>query len=79
VGPGEGRSSRPRLTIIQTPGWHGGGVQLVMKSASTWLLTAWRPIGDEVGQHLAHLATLPVMLGLWSMALSGYEVTTEIL
>jgi hypothetical protein len=63
------------------PGWHGGGVQSTTKLASTWLLTAWRDMksNSNSDSSTAHLAILPVALGLWSMALSGYEVTTKIL
>jgi hypothetical protein len=52
-----------------------------MKSASVWLLIAWRDAKSILNSANsdAHLAILPVALGLWSMALSGYEDTTEIL
>jgi hypothetical protein len=57
------------------------GVQSTMKSASTWLLTAWR--GTQSSLNLAnsapYLAILPVALGLQRTALSRYEVTIEIL
>jgi hypothetical protein len=33
----------------------------------------------KLNQLLSPLSDIPIALGLWSMALSGYEVTTEIL
>jgi hypothetical protein len=52
-----------------------------MKSANTWLLTAWRGTksSSNLAYSAAHLTILPVALGLQRMALSGYEITTEIL
>jgi hypothetical protein len=32
---------------------------------------------SNLASSAAHLAMLPVTLGLWSMAFSGYDVTTE--
>jgi hypothetical protein len=61
-------------------GWLAGGVQSTMKLASTWLLIAWRDVksGSNSANSAAHLAILPITLGL-STYLSGYEDTTEIL
>jgi hypothetical protein len=57
------------------------GVQFTMKSANTWLLTAWHGMksSSNSANSVAHLVILSVVLGLRRMALSGYEVTTEIL
>jgi hypothetical protein len=67
-------SSRP-------PGGLADGVQSTMRSANTWLLTAWCGIkcSSNSANSAAHLVILLVVLGLRRMALSGYEVTTEIL
>jgi hypothetical protein len=63
------------------PGGLGDGVQSTMKSANTWLLTAWHctKSSSNSANSAAHLAILPVALGLRRMALIGFEVTTEIL
>jgi hypothetical protein len=65
----------------EPPGGLVDGVQSTMKSANTWLLTAWHGMksSSNSANSNAHLAILSVMFGLWRMTLSGYEVTTEIL
>jgi hypothetical protein len=62
-------------------GWFAGGVLLTMKSASTWLLTAWRDTtsNSNSANTTAHLAILHVALVLWSTTLNGYEDTTDIM
>jgi hypothetical protein len=57
------------------------GVQSTLKSANTWLLTAWHGTksSSNSANSAAHLVILLVALGLRRMALSGYEVTTEIM
>jgi hypothetical protein len=42
MGPGSLSSGVPR--------WYGGGMQTVTKSASTWLLTAWRDMKSSSSQ-----------------------------
>jgi hypothetical protein len=81
VGSGEDRSSGLWLTIVRAPGELADGVQSTMKSASTWLLTAWCGMksSSNSANFVAHLAILPVVLGLRRTDLSWYEVTTEIM
>jgi hypothetical protein len=52
-----------------------------MKSARTWLLTAWRGWKSSwnSASSAAHLAMFYVALELWRMALNGKEVTTTTL
>jgi hypothetical protein len=63
------------------PGGLADGVPSRMKSANTWLLTSWCGMtsSSNSANSVAYLAILSVVLGLRRMALSGYEVTTEIL
>jgi hypothetical protein len=53
----------------------------MMKSARTWLLTAWRGWKSSwnSASSATYLAMLPVALELWRMALNGKEVTTMIM
>jgi hypothetical protein len=53
----------------------------MIKSARTWLLTAWRGWKSSwnSASSAAHLAMLLVALELWRMALNGKEVTTTTL
>jgi hypothetical protein len=75
-GPVKTRALSSGSVSSRPPGWHGGGVQSVTKSASTWLFTAWH--GTKSSLNSTHLAMLPVASGLWSTTLSEYEDTTEI-
>jgi hypothetical protein len=65
----------------RVPRWLVGGVQSTMKSASTWLLTAWCDMKSSSNSvnFTAHLAILPIVLGLWCTTLSGYQDTTDIM
>jgi hypothetical protein len=77
----EDQSSGLCLTVVRAPWGLADGVQSTIKSASTWLSTAWcgTKFSSNSANSAAHLAILPVALGLWSTALNRYEVTTEIL
>jgi hypothetical protein len=81
VGSSEDWSSGLWLAVIRAPRGLADGVQSTMKSANTWLLTAWRSTksNSNSANSAAHLAILLVTLGLQRMALSGYEVTTKIM
>jgi hypothetical protein len=81
VGSSEDRSLGSGSLSFAPPGGLADGVQSTMKSANTWLLTAWRGTksSSNSANSAAHLVILPVALGLWRMALNRYEVTTEIL
>jgi hypothetical protein len=58
------------LTVIWAPGGLADGVQLTMKSANTWLLTALRGMNSSSNSanSTAYLAILSVVLGLRRMA-----------
>jgi hypothetical protein len=70
VGSSEDWSSGLWLTVIWAPGGLADGVQLTMKSANTWLLTALRGTNSSSNSanSTAYLAILSVVLGLRRMA-----------
>jgi hypothetical protein len=80
-GPVKTGALGPSSLTSRPPGWLAGGVQSTMKSANIWLLIAWcdAKYSSNSANSDAHLAILPVAFGLWSMALGGYEDTTEIM
>jgi hypothetical protein len=81
VGPSEHRSPRLGRTVIRAfwLAWWRCPFFYEVSEHQTFDRKSCDKVQFKLNQLYSHLAMLLVALGLWRMALSGYDVTTKIL